>query len=92
MSVASPTITISSPANHTKVWATSSFAVTAKDALSGVAQVKFYVDGRLVSATTAPYAFRWQTAKVAKTAHTLTAKAIDRASNSTLKSISVKVA
>ncbi len=88
-----PTVTISSPANHAIVSGNVKFAATAKDALSGVAKVNFYVDGRLVTSdANAPFSVVWKAAKATKTTHTLTAKAVDRAGNSTSRSISVKVA
>ena len=57
---------------------------TASDAGSGIQQVIFYVDGASVATvSSAPYKFAWNTKKVSKGSHTLTAVAVDRAGNRT---------
>jgi Bacterial Ig domain len=56
---------------------------TAADASSGVAQVSFYVDGVLIGTSKGPsYSVTWNTSKVTKAQHTLTAVAQDVAGNS----------
>ena len=53
------------------------------DAQTGVASVKFYVDGVLVgTSTSAPWQFAWNTKKNTKGLHVLTVVATDRAGNS----------
>jgi hypothetical protein len=56
---------------------------TAADAASGLAQVSFYVDGVLIGTSKGPtYSVTWNTNKVSKAQHTLTAIAQDVAGNS----------
>jgi Bacterial Ig domain/Polysaccharide deacetylase/Chitobiase/beta-hexosaminidase C-terminal domain len=84
-----PTAAISSPAAGTTVTGTIKVIATADDAGAGVATVTFYLDGgpsagqSLGTSTTSPYRVTWNTRKVSKGQHTLTAVAVDGAGNST---------
>jgi hypothetical protein len=89
---AKPTVAITTPVNNASflqgtkvtVTATATDAGTLSGAASGVARVDFYVDGALISGdTSTPYSVSWNTNNVARTTHTLTAVATDRAGNST---------
>jgi hypothetical protein len=65
-------------------------AAAASDAGSGVALVRFYVDGALIATdASAPYSTNWNTVKVAKGQHTLTAVGRDTAGNSATSSLVV---
>jgi peptidoglycan/xylan/chitin deacetylase (PgdA/CDA1 family) len=82
-----PTVAITSPTNGSSVTGTLKITATATDNSggSGVAQVSFYVDGQLIanatSATKGVYSVSWNTKKVTKGQHTLTAIAKDVAGN-----------
>jgi hypothetical protein len=79
-----PTVSITSPANGATVTGNIKIVAAATDALAGVASVKFYVDGVLVGTTTSsPWQLPWNTRKVSRAQHVLTAVASDRAGNST---------
>jgi hypothetical protein len=78
-----PTVAITSPANGANVHGNVKITATAADAASGVAQVSFYVDGVLIGTSKGPtYSVTWNTNKVSKAQHTLTAIAQDVAGNS----------
>jgi peptidoglycan/xylan/chitin deacetylase (PgdA/CDA1 family)/N-acetyl-beta-hexosaminidase len=78
-----PTVVITSPANGANVHGNVKITATAADAASGVAQVSFYVDGVLIGTSKGPtYSVTWNTNKVSKAQHTLTAIAQDVAGNS----------
>jgi peptidoglycan/xylan/chitin deacetylase (PgdA/CDA1 family)/N-acetyl-beta-hexosaminidase len=78
-----PTVSITSPASGAKVHGNVKLTATAADAGSGVAQVSFYVDGVLIGTSKGPaYSVTWNTSKVSKAQHTLTAIAQDVAGNS----------
>jgi hypothetical protein len=78
-----PTVAITSPANGARVSGNVKVTATAADAGSGVAQVSFYADGVLIGTSKGPsYSVTWNTSKVSKTQHTLTAVAQDVAGNS----------
>jgi peptidoglycan/xylan/chitin deacetylase (PgdA/CDA1 family) len=82
-----PTVALTSPANGASITGTVQVQATAADTGSGVAQVRFYLDGTVVSTTTnAPYKYAWNTRKASKGQHTLTAVAVDKAGNSTTSS------
>jgi hypothetical protein len=50
----------------------------------GVTQVSFYVDGQLLASdTSAPFSTTWNTNRAAKTTHTIYARAVDAAGNTT---------
>ena len=82
-----PTVAITSPTSGSSVTGTLKITATATDNSggSGVAQVSFYVDGQLIatatSATKGVYSVSWNTKKVTKGQHTLTAIARDVAGN-----------
>jgi Bacterial Ig domain/Chitobiase/beta-hexosaminidase C-terminal domain len=79
-----PTVAITSPAAGSTVTGTVKISASATDGGSGVASVKFYVDSQLISTVTAlPYRDNWNTKKVSKGQHTLTAVAVDAAGNAT---------
>jgi peptidoglycan/xylan/chitin deacetylase (PgdA/CDA1 family) len=60
---------------------------TASDAGSGVASVRFSVDGRLIGTdTTSPYSLTWSTGGNDRGSHTLYVEAVDRAGNVTRSS------
>jgi peptidoglycan/xylan/chitin deacetylase (PgdA/CDA1 family) len=90
---AAPTVSITAPvsgssfAQGTKISLTATAADlgTGSAAPSGIASVTFYLDGTTVLATvtSSPYSFSWNTNKIAKGTHKLTAVAIDVAGNST---------
>jgi peptidoglycan/xylan/chitin deacetylase (PgdA/CDA1 family) len=87
-----PTVSISSPSSgssftqNTKVTVSASAADlgSGSGAPSGIASVTFYLDGttKLGTDTSSPYSLSWNTSKVAKGTHTLTAVATDVAGNS----------
>jgi peptidoglycan/xylan/chitin deacetylase (PgdA/CDA1 family) len=78
-----PTVSITSPLAGTTVTGNVKIAATAADAQTGVASVKFYVDGKLVGTTTsAPWQVPWNAKKFTTGTHVLTAVATDRAGNS----------
>ena len=77
-----PTIRFAAPKYHAVVKGRVNVSVAAADKQSGIAKVMFYVDGKLVATDTrAGYGFVWNTTRLAKKAHTVTAKAIDKAGN-----------
>lgn len=87
-----PTVSVSSPSSgssftqKTKVTISASATDlgTGSGAPSGIASVTFYLDGttKLGTDTSSPYSLNWNTSKVAKGTHTLTAVATDAAGNS----------
>jgi peptidoglycan/xylan/chitin deacetylase (PgdA/CDA1 family) len=78
-----PTVAITSPASGARVHGNVKITATAADAASGVAQVSFYADGVLIGTSRGPtYSVTWNTNKVSKAQHTLTAIAQDVAGNS----------
>ncbi len=83
-----PTVSITSPAASASVSGTVNVAATASDN-TGVTSVQFQVDGVNAGAleAAAPYAFAWDTTKVANGAHQLDAIAKDAAGNSTTSAI-----
>jgi Bacterial Ig domain/Chitobiase/beta-hexosaminidase C-terminal domain len=89
-----PTVAITSPANSTTVNGTVKITATAGDVGSGIAGVRFYVDGQLLgTATAAPYRVVWNSRKNGTGRHVLTAVAVDVAGNSTTSaSVTVTVA
>ena len=84
---ASPTgVAITTPASGATIPVGSTpVSATASDSQSGVASVRFYVDGRLIGTdTAAPYSVTWSTKKGKdRGAHTLYAEASDVAGNVT---------
>jgi peptidoglycan/xylan/chitin deacetylase (PgdA/CDA1 family) len=87
-----PAVTITAPASGAHVTGKVTIAANVTDPDSGVAKVKFLVDGKQIAVVTAgPYQTVWNTAKVAKGAHVITVTATDAVGNSTSVSISVTV-
>jgi len=88
-----PAIRITAPKNHASVKGLVRVSAAAADTQSGIAKVMFYVDGRLVATDTrAAYGFVWNTARLSKKSHKLSARAIDKAGNlSAAASITVVV-
>jgi peptidoglycan/xylan/chitin deacetylase (PgdA/CDA1 family) len=89
---APPTVSITVPANGSSIRQGSNVTITATatdvgtgtGAPSGIAKVEFFLDGKsLGSDPSAPYQNNWNTNKVAKGQHTLTAVATDVAGNTT---------
>lgn len=89
-----PSVTITSPANAAQVGGIITITADASDNV-GVVSVQFYADGSAVGLEDfdAPYGVDWDTDSLPNGAHTLTARARDAASNSTLSApIAVNVA
>ena len=87
-----PLVTISKPANGSKVSGNLLVSVLASDnaGAAGIRQA-LYIDGALVaSASGASLSFKWNTTKVAVGAHSLKAVAADAAGNMATMSISVR--
>jgi hypothetical protein len=97
---AAPTVSITAPASGssftqgTKVTITATAADlgTGSGAASGIADITVYLDGvgaanKLSSGNSSPFSFSWNTNKVAKGTHTLTAVATDAAGNSTTSAV-----
>jgi hypothetical protein len=89
---AAPTVAITSPANGSSVFLSTTVQASAGDN-RGVTQVVFYDGATVIGAdTTAPYSVSWNLLSVPKGWHTLTAKAYDAAGNLTTSApVSVKV-
>jgi hypothetical protein len=83
-----PTVSITAPANGTKVLGVVAVTATASDNVS-VANVQFELDGANVVAPdlAPPYAYSWDTTKSANGSHTLKAIATDGAGNSTTSAV-----
>jgi peptidoglycan/xylan/chitin deacetylase (PgdA/CDA1 family) len=78
-----PTVGITSPANGSTVSGNVKIVASPADAQTGVASVKFYVDGSLLGTVTgSPWQVPWNTKRSTAGQHTLTAVATDRAGNS----------
>jgi parallel beta-helix repeat protein len=89
---AAPSVSIAAPAAGSTVSGVVSVSVTASDNI-GVARVDLAANGVLVtSATTAPYAFRWDSTKLPNGAATLSATAYDLSGNKGSTSATVNVA
>jgi peptidoglycan/xylan/chitin deacetylase (PgdA/CDA1 family) len=77
-----PLVAITSPANGATVTGNIKIIASPSDAETGVASVKFYVDGVLVGTVTgSPWQIAWNTKKYSSGQHVLTAVATDRAGN-----------
>jgi subtilisin family serine protease len=84
-----PSVTITRPADGSKVSGTVAVGVSATDDVS-VAKLQFYVDGKLVSAASgATLSYNWNTRKAKYGAHKLEALATDGTGKSTRKAITV---
>ncbi len=81
-STAPPTVTITSPANGSKISKTSvAINVSVTDSV-GITRVSIYVDNvQLCSLTATPYSCTWNTRKAGSGNHTITATAWDAAGN-----------
>jgi peptidoglycan/xylan/chitin deacetylase (PgdA/CDA1 family) len=78
-----PTVSLTSPANGATLSGTVALAATATDNVA-VDHVDFLVDGQIVgTTTTSPYGFSWNSTSVADGTHTIAARAVDTAGNST---------
>ena len=90
-----PTVSVTAPADGATVSGTTTISASAADTGgSGVKQVQFLVDGAPVGApdTVAPYSVSWSSSAVADgPGHTVTARAVDNASNQTDASVTVTV-
>jgi peptidoglycan/xylan/chitin deacetylase (PgdA/CDA1 family) len=78
-----PSVSITSPANGSTVSGNIKVVASASDSQSGVASVAFYVDGSALigTVTGSPWQVPWNTKKVTRGQHVLTAVATDRAGN-----------
>jgi peptidoglycan/xylan/chitin deacetylase (PgdA/CDA1 family)/N-acetyl-beta-hexosaminidase len=77
-----PTVAMTSPANGATVTGSVKLTANASDAGSGIAQVRFYVDGALIGTKAgSPFTVTWNTKKVSNGQHTLWAVAQDVAGN-----------
>jgi len=86
-----PSVSIISPANGAIIGDTGIIQVSASDD-NGILQVDFYVDSLFLGSDySEPYIWSWDSTTVADGIHTITAKAIDSASQSNSDTISVKV-
>jgi peptidoglycan/xylan/chitin deacetylase (PgdA/CDA1 family) len=82
-----PTVSVTSPTDGSTVTGTTvNLAATATAGQYGqIDHVEFMVDGQLVgSSYTAPYSYNWDSTAVANGSHTVTARAVDWAGNSTV--------
>jgi hypothetical protein len=89
---AAPWVALTSPANGSSVFLTTTVQANAGDNV-GVARVVFYDGGAVIGTDpTAPYSVSWNLLSVPKGWHTVTAKAYDWAGNVTTSApIAVKV-
>jgi uncharacterized protein involved in tellurium resistance len=79
--MASPTISLSYPANNASVSGTVSVSANASDNV-GVTKVEYYVNGTLQAAdTSTPYVYSWDTTTIAAGSYMLMTKAYDAAGN-----------
>ncbi|MDG6025389.1 MAG: peptidase S8 [Candidatus Brocadia sp.] len=85
-----PVVTITSPANHAQVTNSQKINVTATDNLS-VSTIELYLDSVLTSTVTnqSTLSYTWNTRKIARGAHNITAKAYDAAENINIHTITV---
>ncbi|MDO8937564.1 MAG: S8 family serine peptidase [Methylicorpusculum sp.] len=84
-----PTVTISNPANGSKIAKTVAISVSAKDDVS-VANVKLYIDGKLVgSVNGSSLSYNWNTNKEKVGAHTIDAIATDTSNKTAKQTITV---
>ena len=91
VTVAPPTVSISSPANGATMSGTISVQGSATSSLS-ITNVQFLVDSQQVStASASPFSFSWNSATFANGTHSLTVNAFDSSGNMGTASISVNV-
>src|SRR5207249_1981311 len=88
-----PTVTLTTPSSGATVTGVVTVTASASDDI-GVAGVQFLVDGGPVGAeaTSAPYAFTWNSTTVSNGSHVLAAIARDAAGNQRTAGVSVNVA
>jgi hypothetical protein len=94
---AAPAVSITAPASGSSYAQGTQITITAdaydvgsgSGSPSGIANVTFYVDGttKLNTDSSTPYSFVWNTSKVPKGTHYLTAVAIDKAGNVTTSAV-----
>jgi fibronectin type 3 domain-containing protein len=81
--VAPTGVAITSPTNGASVTGQVTISASASDNI-GIAQVDFYIDGQLLTSdTSAPFSIVWNTKKFSTTTHTIYARAVDAAGNTT---------
>ncbi len=81
-----PTVSIVSPSNNQTVSGPVTISASANDS-SGIKDVKFLIDGQVVSTVTAsPYNYAWNSSSATNGNHTLTAQATDNANNTATSS------
>jgi parallel beta-helix repeat protein len=79
-----PFTSLTAPANNSTVSGTITISADAGDDCA-VTKVEFYVDGNLISSdTSAPYSISWNTASVNNGSHSLTSRAFDATSKSSV--------
>ena len=87
-----PIVTITSPASGAQLSGLATVIVDAADILSGIANVSLLVDGHPYASTSLfPYTFTLDTIIFATGAHTITARAADRAGNFADASINIEI-
>ncbi|MGM9488441.1 Ig-like domain-containing protein [Ideonella sp. YS5] len=87
-----PSVNITSPANGATVGRTNLAVSASATDTSGIQAVEFYADGVLLARdTTAPYSATWNTRKAGPGAHTLSARAYDKAGNTSQQTIGLTV-
>jgi peptidoglycan/xylan/chitin deacetylase (PgdA/CDA1 family) len=87
-----PAVTIQSPASDSVVRGAVAVMADATDAMSGVTSVIFKLDGSPVATDTAPpYEWNWDTSVSGDGQHTLVARALDNAGNSSEATVTVTV-
>lgn len=88
---APPSVSIVSPVEGATVAGTIMISASASDD-AGIARVDFFVDGSLIGSDTAgPYEILWDSASLNDGNHTITATAVDTASQAKSSSVSVAV-
>ena len=89
-----PTVSLTAPTGGATLSGTVPLTATAGDAGSGIAKVDFLVDGKVVATATTggpSYSVNWNTTTTANGTHTVTARATDRAGNTTTTPTGVSV-
>ncbi len=88
-----PAVEITSPSADALVSGTIAFTVNAEDAVSGIAEVAFYADGKALAAPQkngAVYTLQWNSESVEAGKHALMAKAKDGAGNEKTAQVEVR--
>jgi hypothetical protein len=78
-SAASPTVSITTPANNATVSGTVSLASTASETGGTISKVQYFLNGSAIGSaiTVSPYTYSWDTSKVANGTYSLTSQATD---------------